>query len=251
LRDVDAVRLSGVNRGVQLCTGASRRNVRFARAYLQTGLSPWLDWRPLTRLEVRLSAKLSSLLLERPGGVDLVTSEADVVRCLGVGNRLLRRLAVTLGGRDARRAAGLSSLAGLLPLPTTVETRRLDAGVLDEDMGVVRIGSLSFAGVAGEFIGLANDRVGRCCPGVVDAERLDAGGERADERLNGLLRGMDERLAEPLRDPSGDSASFRKGEGVVRVKGLKLCPTTVSRKCVSEFQRGLGPGRSVGVFARA
>lgn len=60
-----------------------------------------------------------------------MTLEADVVRDLGVGSRLLRRLAVTLGGRDARRAAGLSSLAGLLPSSATVETRRLDAGVLD------------------------------------------------------------------------------------------------------------------------
>jgi hypothetical protein len=86
---------------------------------------------------------------------------------------------------------------------------------------------------------------------VVDLERPDGGGERAEERLKGLLRGMDARLAEPRRNRSGDSASLRNGEGVVRVKGLKLCPTTVSRICVSEFQRGLGPGLSVGVFARA
>lgn len=110
---------------------------------------------------------------------------------------------------------------------------------------------MPFAGVTGEFDELANDRVGRCCPGVVDAERPDTEGERAEERLNGLLRGMEERLAEPLREPSGESVSFRKGEGVVRVNGLKLCPTTVSRRCVSEFQRGLGPGLSVGVFERA
>ena len=182
-----------------------------------------------------------------------MASEVEEVRCLGVGNRLLRRLAAALGGRDARRAAGLSSLAGLLPLSTTVETRRLDAGVLvlEEDRGVDRIGSLPLAGVTGEeFIGLGINRAERCCPGVVDGERLDAVGERAEERLNGLLRGIDERLAEPNRDPSGDS-SFRNGEGVVRVNGLKLCPTTVSRMCVSEFQRGLGPGLSVGVFARA
>lgn len=88
---------------------------------------------------------------------------------------------------------------------------------------------MPFAGVTGELVELANDRVRRCCPGVVDAERLDVGGAVVDERLNGLLRGMDERLAEPFRDPSGESVSFRKGEGVVRDDGLKLCPTTVSR----------------------
>ena len=113
-----------------MCSGVARRHVRYARAYLQTGLSPWLDCRPLTRLEVRLSARLSSLLLVRFGGVVSVILEAEVVRCLGVGNKLLRRLAVRLGGRDARRAAGLSSFAGLLPSSITVETRRLDAGVL-------------------------------------------------------------------------------------------------------------------------
>jgi len=99
-------------------------------------------------------------------------------------------------------------------------------------------------------MGLAKDRTGRCA-GVVDPEeRADGGEETAEDRLKGLLTGIDERLP-VLRRNSGGSPSFRNGEGVVRVRGLKLCPTTVSRMCVSEFQRGFGPGRSVGVFARA
>ena len=114
-----------------------------------------------------------------------------------------------------------------------------------------RIGSFPFAGVAGDDTGLARVLARRCWAGLADAERVDGGGERAEERLNGLLTGIDERLVEePRLDLSGVSP-FRNGEGVVRLNGLKLCPTTVSRKWVSEFQRGLGPGRSVGLFARA
>jgi hypothetical protein len=161
----------------QLCAGASRRNVRLARAYFQVGLSPVLDCRPLTRLGVRPSptllvlpsASLPSLLLVRPGveaGVGSASLEADGVRCFGKGRRLLRRLFATLGGRDARRAAGLSSLAVLSPSPATVATRRPDAGVpgctCGDETGVERMGSLPLAGVAGECIGLANDRAGRC-----------------------------------------------------------------------------------------
>jgi hypothetical protein len=45
--DVDGVRLllfAGRDKVVvQACSGVSRRDVRFARAYLHTGLSPWLD----------------------------------------------------------------------------------------------------------------------------------------------------------------------------------------------------------------
>ena len=40
---------------------------------------------------------------------------------------------------------------------------------------------MPFAGVTGELVELANDRVRRCCPGVVDAERLDVGGAVVDE----------------------------------------------------------------------
>lgn len=86
----------------------------------------------------------------------------------------------------------------------------------------------------------------------MDVERADAAGERAAERPKGLFTGIDERLATELRpDEFGVGLSFRNGEGEVRLSGLKLCPMTVSRKCVSEFQRGLGCGFSVGVFARA
>jgi hypothetical protein len=73
---------------------------------------------------------------------------------------------VTLGGRDARLAAGLSSVEVLPVSSVTAVTRRLDAGVVDltcgEDMAVDRTGSFPFAGVAGDCIGLASDRAGRC-----------------------------------------------------------------------------------------
>jgi hypothetical protein len=134
--------------------------------------------------------------------------DVEVVRCLGVGRRLLRRLAVTLGGRDARRAAGLSSVEVLPESSATAVTRRLDAGVLDltcgEDAGVNRMGSLPLAGVAGD----ASERAGRSCDGVVE-ERSDGGGESAAERLSGLFVGRAERLPEPRRDGSGDSESLR------------------------------------------
>ena len=122
--------------------GASRRNVRFASAYLQVGFSPWLDWRPLMRLSVRDSPALldrpsvtlpSRLLVRRPlteAGLVSGSFVADGVRCFGVGRRLLRRLVAALGGRDARRAAGLSSSPGVVLFGSTVDTRRLDADVL-------------------------------------------------------------------------------------------------------------------------
>jgi hypothetical protein len=99
---------------------ASRSRERFERVYLQTGLSPRLDCRPLTRLDrpspallLRPSSALPSLLL-RPGA-DGVRLDVEVVRCLGAGSMLLRRLFMTLGGRAARRAIGLSSLALMSP----------------------------------------------------------------------------------------------------------------------------------------
>jgi hypothetical protein len=164
------------------------RKVRGARPYLQPGLSPALDCLPLIRLDVRPSARLLSLLLVRAGEAASTTLEADVVR---VGIRLLRRLAVTLEGREARRAAGLSSVLEL---------------TCGDDTGVDR---MDLAGVAGDCIGLASDRA----RGVVD-ERPDVGGDNA-ERLRGLLVGIAERLPEGLRDESGDSESLRKGDGVV------------------------------------
>ena len=115
---------------------------------------------------------------------------------------------MTLGGRDARLAAGLSSVEMLPVSSATVVTRRLDAGVLDltcgEEAGVDRMGSLPFAGVAGD----ASERAGRSCDGVVE-ERSDGGGDSAAERLSGLFMGMVERLPEPRRDGSGDSESLR------------------------------------------
>jgi hypothetical protein len=162
---------------------ASRRYARLARAYLQTGLSPMLDWRPLTRL----ARPSSSLLLFRPG-VDGVTLDIEVVRCFGVGSKLLRRLFATLGGRATRRAIGLSSWAPLSASSSAMDACRADAGV--EDRGVARMGSLPLAGVAGDCIGLANIR--RPCAGVVEPVRVEGGGERADERLNGLRTGIED-----------------------------------------------------------
>jgi len=193
---------------------ASRRYVRLARAYLQVGLSPMLDWRPLTRL----ARPSSSLLLLRPG-VEGAKLDVEVVRCFGVGSILVRRLLATLGGRAARRAAGLSSVAPLSASSSAIGACRLDAGV--EERGVDRIGSFPLAGVAGDCIGLARERL-PACAGVVDPARVEGGGERADERLNGLRTGMDDWRDSLLSDRGGVSCPFLHGEGVVRVSGLKL-----------------------------
>lgn len=120
-----------------------------------------------------------------------------------------------------------------------------------EDAGVDRGAGLASPGVSGVSIGLARSRPGRCKAGLVDVDLADIAGERFEERPNGLLTGMDVRLEELRADPLGVSLSFRNGDGVLRDNGLKLCPMIVSRRCVSEFQRGLGPGLSVGVFTRA
>lgn len=117
----------------------------FTRAYLQTGLialfCPWLDWRPPIRLSARVSPALlarpsptlPSLLVVRPGteaGLVSVGFEADPGRCFAPKRTLLRRLVEELEGRDARRAAGLSSPAGLVASCPAVGTRRLDPGVV-------------------------------------------------------------------------------------------------------------------------
>jgi hypothetical protein len=81
----------------------------------------------------------------------------------------------------------------------------------------------------------------------VDAGRVAGGGERA-ERLKGLRTGMFDVLPKldwVLNEEGDLSVPLRYGEGVVRVSGLKLCPTTVSRMLTLEFQRGLTAGRSV------
>jgi hypothetical protein len=45
---------------------------------------------------------------------------------------------------------------------------------------------------------------------------------------------------------------LRHGEGVVKLSGLKLCPTTVSFMLTLEFQRGFTAGLSVfGVMERS
>lgn len=222
-----------------------------------------LDCRPLTRLA--RPSTLSIRLLLRPG-VDGVKLELDAVRCFGVGSILLRRLLKTLGARALRRAIGLSSMA-LSPSASSsaMGACRLDAGV--DERGVDRIGSLPLAGVDGDCIGLARGRFDCCigvveagrlvccsgvveagrrgawCEGVVEAGRVVGGGDRA-ERLNGLRTGIDEPLDMRLMERGVVSVPLRYGDGVVRVNGLKLWPTTVSRMLTLEFQRGLTAGLS-------
>ena len=132
--------------------------MRFARGYLQPGRSPpILDCRP-------------PILLLLRSGVDGVRLEVEVVRVLGDGSMLLRRLSSKLRGRG-RRAAGLSSTAVVSSSSSTIDAERLGPGV--EERGVVRMGSFPFAGVVGDS-GLARGRRGACCEGVVDAGRLSA-----------------------------------------------------------------------------
>lgn len=185
--------------------------------------------------------------------VRLAVLEDDAVRCFGVGRRLLRRVFIALAGRATRRAIGLSSFAVLSSSSSARTKRRPDAGVpvdsCDEEPGVEREATLPRAGVEGDCIGLANGRLAGCCAGVVDAGRLDGGGERAEERLSGLRTGMPDWL-ETLLNLS-ESRPLRNGEGVVNDMGLKLCPTIVSRMFVLEFQGGFTAGLSVaGVMER-
>ncbi|KAH7410512.1 helicase C-terminal domain-containing protein [Phaeosphaeria sp. MPI-PUGE-AT-0046c] len=174
----------------------------------------------------------------------------------------------TLGARVLRRAIGLSSMA-LSPSASSsaIGACRLEAGV--DERGVDRIGSLPLAGVEGDCIGLARGRFDCCmgvvdagrlvccsgvveagrrgawCEGVVDAGRIDGGGDRAD-RPNGLRTGIDDPLDMRLSE-RGEVY----GDGVVRLSGLKLWPTTVSRMLTLEFQRGLTAGLSdLGVVER-
>ena len=56
----------------------------------------------------------------------------------------------------------------------------------------------------------------------------------AAERLSGLWPAMLAREVERELGP----CDFRYGEGVVRVKGLKLCPIEVPLRFVEPFQRG-------------
>jgi hypothetical protein len=226
-----------------------------------------LDWRPVG---VRPSVLARRLVL-RPG-VEGMRLELELVRGLGAGTMLVRRLFInTLVGRAARRAMGLSSMAVLSPSSSAMEAWRAEAGV--EERGVERMGSLPFAGVVGDFIGLANGRfdccgvveagrLGVCCMGVVDAGRrcgwcegvveagrMEGDGDRA-ERLKGLRTGSEDWLDKRLID-RGDSFPLLYGEGVVSDNGLKLWPTTVSRMFTLEFQRGLTAGLSdLGVMER-
>lgn len=178
------------------------------------------------------------MLLLRPA-VDRLALDVEAVRDFGAGSILPRRLLITLEGRAARRVVGLPSFPSFAPSSALAACLPL-ADVADR--AVVRRGSLPLEGVAGDCIGLARGRL-VACAGVVDGARAEGGGERGDERLKGLRAGTLDMLDVLLRD--GDSVPLRYGEGVVKVSGLKLCPTTVSRMLTLEFQRGLTAGRSV------
>lgn len=193
-------------------------------AYLQTGLSPALDCRPLTprldclpvtprldcrpaipRLDCRPFARLDrssptllflpssalpSLLVARAGaeaGVDRWL--AEVVRGLGVGRRLVRRLVIALAGREVRRAIGLSSRGELLS-PSTMVTLREELGVPVTGDECIKVGLLS--GVAGPCSVLATGRLMDDFAGVVIAERTGGEGEVMEARLKELRTGIDD-----------------------------------------------------------
>lgn len=223
----------------------SRRYGRFVRAYLQAGLSPALDcrpltprldWRPPTRLDrpspalLFLPSSVSPSLLVVRAGVEIGVArlDADVVRGLGVGKRLVRRLFIALAGRAVRRAIGLSSVGRLLSCSTIV-TWRLEPGVPVDGDKCAKVGLLS--GVAGACSALATGRLIEDLVGVAVAERTDGGGESIEERPRGLLTGIDD-CPETLLN------------GVAET-GLWWCPTIVSRMLVLAFHRGLFVGRSV------
>jgi hypothetical protein len=86
---------------------------------------------------------------------------------------------------------------------------------------------------------------------VVDAGRIDGEGERV-ERPSGLRTGSEDCVDRRLSDRGDVSMPLRHGEGVVKLSGLKLCPTTVSFMLTLEFQRGFTAGLSVfGVMERS
>lgn len=102
---------------------------------------------------------------------------------------------MALGGRAARRAAGLSSLA-VSPSSSGTTSRLRAADVFpasrDNDPGVECGIVLPLLGVPGDCIGLAKGRLRCCCAGVVDAGRVDGGGDKAEERLRGLFTGSED-----------------------------------------------------------
>jgi hypothetical protein len=155
---------------------------------------------------------LPILLVLRPG----------VVVAFGVGSILLRRLAMALAGREARRAAGLSSAVFALSRSSKICTRLEETGVPVEsaDMGVVCAVARFLAGVDGDCIGLASGRrEPDWDPGMVEPGRA-GGGESAEARPSGLRTGMAEWLETLRSDCVG--MSLRCGEGVVSDNGLKL-----------------------------
>jgi len=130
---------------------------------------------------------LPSLLVVR-GGVEAGVG-LGVMRGLGAGKRLVRRLFIALAGRAARRAIGLSSMGGLLSSSAMV-TRRIVAGVPAEEDEDTKVGLLS--GVDGDCGVLATGRLIDDFAGVAAAEWADGGGESIEERPKGLRTGIDD-----------------------------------------------------------
>lgn len=223
------------------------------RAYLQTALSPALDcrpltprldcrpvtprldWRPLTRLDrpsptlLFVPASVPPSLLEARAvvGAGVDGWLAEVVRGLGAGKRLVRRLFIALAGRVVRRAIGLSSREGWLS-SSAIVTRREEPGVLADGDECINVGLLS--GVAGACSALATGRLIDDFAGVVEADRVDGGGESMDVRPDEIRTGIDDCPDTLL-------------SGVAAV-GLWKWPIMVSLTLVLVFQRGLFAGRS-------
>jgi hypothetical protein len=194
-------------------------------------------------LLLRPSSVLPILLWVRPPGVVICGMVVPLgLRCLGVGNMLVRRLVIALAGREVRRAMGLSSVGVLSLSSSAIITLRVEVGVRyddKDDFGVVCKADVPRAGVEGDCMGLANGRRPMtCCAGVVEGGREERG-ESAEAWLRGLRTGIAEWLDMLRKVLRGVVGSFRCGEGVVNDNGLKLCPIIVSLMLVLAFHLGL------------
>ena len=169
---------------------------------------------------------LPILLCVRPPGVLICGIVVPLgVRCLGVGNMLLRRLVNALAGRVTRRATGLSSVTVPSLSSSAIVTLRPEVGVRYGmlEFGAVMVARADFprAGVEGDCIGLARGlRPIDCGTGVVDVGREEGRGESADAWPNGLRTGIADWLDTLLRVLSGVIGFFRCWEGSITYIGL-------------------------------
>lgn len=81
---------------------------------------------------------LPSLLLLLPGEPPVKLARLDplMVRCLGVGSKLARRLFIALEGLDCLRTVGLSSPGLFSDSSSAIITRRAEEGVPVVNRGV-------------------------------------------------------------------------------------------------------------------